>query len=362
MLRAALFDCSTEQGHSEYPLGLGYLKANSPTGWQVDIVEHPSELEGADVIGVSTLTDGMTQAVQIALEYEDTQTPVIVGGQGTLWSGVNDWPFDVVVRGEGEPVWFSILECASKDGPVGLKRPKACQEPTVVQVNTNGRNFDEYRPPVRGNLRGTTVPIITSRGCPYSCYFCSSSKYWGRPRYHSVDRILDEVFKIHHLYPEAKHLCILDDLFIANRRRFHDLFDRWIHKGLHERWTLDGFVRSPDMSNETARMLKAMGFTSVRFGAETASDSLLTKLGKQATQREHQRCIDACNDVGLPVSMSLMQYVPGETVEDRVETAKFIMKNRGKVTVAGNYRFVPFPGTRFYDGRNILEGDWKVRG
>ena len=105
-----------------------------------------------------------------------------------------------------------------------------------------------------------------------------------------------------------------------------------------------------------------MGFRSVRFGAESGSNRMLEIINKQETVEDHQRCVDICNEVGLNVSCSLMQYMPGETPEDRNLTAKFRIKNHRNLCISGNYRFQPFPGTHFYNGENPLEGDWRTRG
>ena len=114
----------------------------------------------------------------------------------------------------------------------------------------------------------------------------------------------------------------MDDLFIVNLPRFNSIYEQWMKAGLNTRWELKGFVRSKAVTLEIARKLKNMGFRSVRFGAESASNRLLKLINKQETVEDHQRCIDICQQVGLNVCASLIQYLPGETAEDRNLTAE----------------------------------------
>lgn len=353
--------CGDEQSVSENPLGLGYLVANAK-GHRAEIVKHPLDLRGADVIGLSALADGMAEAVEVARGF--STYPVILGGQGALWPGaaslkmfnVKKWAFphfDLIVRGEGEAAVNGMLS------PGAMNTSPPGYDSAVVQCDA--MPIDNIKPPLLGHCE-SIVPILTSRGCPHNCSYCSSSSFWGKPRYHSVGYLMDYIRFLGKRYPNCCELRILDDNFLHDKERFDDLFAYWMSHNLQHRWRLQGFARSDDVNFYAAGAMKAMGFRSIRFGAETASDRLLKELGKTTTAADHQRCIDACNEAGLPVTMSLMQYVPGETVEDRRITAEFLLKNKNKVKVQGNYRFVPYPGTKYYAGEDILEGNWKVRG
>lgn len=342
-MKLKLYNClgDNETPVSEYPIGLGYLVTNC-TGADIEIVSKRSDLTDCDMIGLSAVTQGVSEAVQI---LEAADVPVVIGGQCTLWDGLQSFSFKHIVLGEGELALQWIL---------------AGDAERVVKCK-HVEDIDVFSYPERGRCAGA-VPILTSRGCPWNCHFCSSQQYWGKPRYHSAEYFCGEVDYILSRYPAAKLLYILDDLFIANRERFESIYDYWMGHGYHRKLQLHGFVRSNLVDIGMARKLKRMGFRQVRFGAESGSDRLLEVLNKKTTVAQHQNCIDVCNEVGLPVVYSLMSFIPGETVQDRLLTAEFIQRNVGKSQIAGNYAFRPFPGTRFYDGESPLENNWCTRG
>lgn len=333
-MKIKLYSCGER---NQWTLGLGYLKSNC-TG-DITIVTDRNELVDCDLIGLSATASGAKEAVDIVL---NTDIPVAIGGQATMWKGLKEYPFKYIVAGEGERALQSII-----DG-----------EP---YCHDNVPELDVLNYPDRGQ-RGEVVPMLTSRGCPWNCHFCSSQNYWGEVRYHSANYVMSEVEYIERVYPDAKLIYIVDDLFIANIKRFYEIYQKWMSKGMNKRFLLHSLVRSNCMTIDIARKMKAMGFQSVRFGAESGSDRILKILNKQETVADHQRCIDICQEVGLSVGLSLINYVPGETPEDRQLTGRFLARNRRRISVQGDYFFKAFPGTKFYNGENLLDGDWKIRG
>lgn len=335
-MKIKLYSCG-ESTENQWNLGLGYLKANC--SGDITIVIERNELVDCDLIGLSATASGAKEAVEIVLS---TDIPVAIGGQLTMWEGLREFPFKYIVVGEGERAFQSII-----DGE------EYCHE--------NIPDLDVLNYPDRGK-RDEVVPMLTSRGCPWNCHFCSSQNYWGKVRYHSANYVMSEVDYIAKVYPESKLIYIVDDLFIANVKRFYDIYQKWMSKGMNRRFYLHSFVRSNCMTFDIARKMKEMGFQSVRFGAESGSDRILKLLNKQETVADHQRCIDICNEVGMAVGCSLISFVPGETPKDRQLTGRFLSRNRRKISVQGDYFFKAFPGTKFYNGENLLVGDWRLYG
>jgi radical SAM superfamily enzyme YgiQ (UPF0313 family) len=179
----------------------------------------------------------------------------------------------------------------------------------------------------------------------------------------SAEYFMAEVAYLKNKYERMLHLYILDDLFMSDKKRFEKIYDLWMSSCLYG-LSVGGFVRSNLITMRTAQMLKDMGWQNLRFGAESGSNRILKMLNKQATVEDNQRCIDICLEIGLSVSFAMMWYVPGETPEDRELTGKFLNKNLSNpnVSIAGSYQFRPYPGTKFYNGESLLEGEWNTRG
>ena len=340
-MKVKLYQCGGEKPISEFPLGLGYLQSNM-RGAEVHIVPDRTELRDCDLIGLSSSAWGIAEAIDI---LKGSEIPVVIGGQATLWDGLQDYPFAHIVAGEGERALQRILD--------GECLPRVVQTPRIEDLDT-------LVFPNRGKC-GDTIPILTARGCPWRCKFCSSSTFWGGVRFHSAEYFLAEVGEILRLHPQAARLYIMDDLFLVNRARLAEIHQTWLSRGYHKRLKLHGFVRSNTFNFESAWMMKEMGFDSVRFGAESGSDRILKLLQKQATVADHQRTIDIANHVGLPVGGSFMHGIPDETEEDRRLTEAFIRRNEGWFSVQGWYEFKAFPGTAFYRGENPLTSDMRVR-
>lgn len=359
-MKVKLYNClGTESPTSEYSIGLGYLKTNC-TGADIEIVTDRSQLVDCDLIGLSAVAEGVKEAIDI---LQGTDIPVALGGQCTLWEGLEDYSFRYIIYGEGERPLQSIIDgsdLASRLRCEGI----SCGEKKQQRFRyANIPNLDDLNFPDRGRC-AEIVPILTSRGCPYNCHFCSSQKYWGKPRFVSAEYFMEEVAYLVAKYKEMKHLYIIDDLFMSDKERFEEIYERWMATSYPRMFSTGGFVRSNLITMETAKMLKGMGWEKLRFGAESGSNRILKLLNKAATVEDNQRCIDICLEVGLKVSFAMMWYVPGETIEDRQLTGKFLQKNlvNSNVAVAGDYHFRPYPGTKFYNNESLLEGEWNTRG
>jgi radical SAM superfamily enzyme YgiQ (UPF0313 family) len=332
-------------------MGIGYLIANTK-GAEVRYVTSVDDLVGSDIIGLSSTAWGLNEAVSIAKKFKDKLGWVVLGGQGALWGGVDgfDVPskhgFAYVVHGDGELAFQDIVDGQAQLGSVLCKRVE---------------DLDSLNSPERGRC-DVSIPIVTSRGCPFQCKFCSSSAQWGRkPRLRSAENIMEEVRYVAERYKTARELYIQDDLFAYPPKRFNALYEMWIAEGFHKRFRLRSFVRSNMATRYLFLKMKHMGFSRVRFGAESGSDRMLKLLGKGATVADHQRAIDLASSVGIQISASFMHDLPGETERDRQETRHFVARNCDKLIVEGTYAFKPFPGTELWDGESPLDTDMRVR-
>ena len=341
-MKVKLYQCGGEKSRSGVPLGIGYLLTNCKVpGVSLQFVEDPKELfTDNDMIGLSANAQGLKEAVGI---LGKAKVPVVIGGQGTLWPGLTDYPFTHIVVGEGERVFKKILKG---------------EEDRKVIVAENIPVLDSILPPERGKC-GKLVPIMTSRGCPFRCRYCSSQAFWKKVRYHSAERVIEEVAAIIKTYPKCKRVYFLDDLMTTNKTRLRRLRDLWLKRGYQKHFKVWTFVRADTFNEETARILKQLRTERVRFGAESGSDRVLKLLGKTTTVADNHRAIRIGRKHGLTMTAAFMYDIPGETKADRKATKKFIKDT--KITLEGWYRFTPFPGCAMWDGTSPIDNRMRFR-
>ena len=338
-MKIKLYQCGGENAISEYPLGLGYLKTNCKKA-DIEIVKNKKDLKECDLIGLSANAWGLKEAIQI---LEISKIPIILGGQGVLWEPIKNYNFKHIVYGDGETSLNNIID--------GTKEKL---------LHNRITNLDDLEFPDRGNCN-FAIPIITSRGCPKACSFCSAKTFWGNVRFHSAKYFIREVCYILEKYPQAKELRIMDDLFIGHKKRFLEIYEYWMSKGLNKKLKLKSFVRSDLLTLEIGQKMKNMGFYKFRFGGESGSNRILKLLNKQETVEDHQKAIDVAKQLKVPITATFMYDIPGETKKDIKLTQDFINKNKGKLKIEGYYKFRSFPGISLYDGSSPLKINMNVR-
>ena len=327
--------------HSRVPMGIGCLIANAPAGHEYVYTRSRDDLRSCDMVALSSGAVGLKEAVEIAL---DSKSPVIVGGMGTLWDGLEDYPFKHIVVGEGEAAFNAIIG--------GRDLPKKIRMANIADV-------DALKPPDLGGVTRGWLPVMSSRGCPFHCKFCTSQAFWRGARYHSAEYVFAVIDRYISEYDGINTIYFLDDLFIVPPARFVKLYEGWMRREWNKRFGVRGFVRADTLTRETLVRLREMGMRTVRFGAESGSDRILKLLGKGMTVDMYRQVAAWCRELGMVCAASFMHGYPFETPDDAQATKDLIASAR--IKVEGWYKFVSFPGTEMYDGRSPLEHDMKVR-
>ncbi len=349
-----------------YPLGLGYLasylmREGLVREQDIRIVDTIEEVRAfrPDVVGVGSVSHVLKDARAFARQCkEETNCLTVLGGYH-ITAIPRDLPseFDVGVLGEGEVTFCEVVSLFQKGGlrPESLSHvPGVCyRDGSVIRVTEHRpliADLDELPWPYRSRRYSDEAPIFTSRGCPYRCVFCASHGFWGgKYRVRSAESVVSE---IEHLvrWERPRKIVILDDLWMADKRRFREIVDKLVVRRIPHQVTFRGFCRSNVVEEEDIKLLKRMNYRTVRFGAETGSPSLLRRLkGASVTIDDHQRVIDLCEKHELPCGASYMFGVPGETEDDLKATVSFLRKNRGRLDINGLYLFNPIPGTPIWD-------------
>jgi anaerobic magnesium-protoporphyrin IX monomethyl ester cyclase len=392
------------------PLGLAYLAAVSERrGDQVcihdgDVEDKP--LEAAlrefepEVVGITANTTQITAAWRdAALVKSLCDVPVVLGGPHptSLPEESAAKPFvDVVVRSEGEATWLELLG-AWETGGLGsqaapdLKAPHSRMLESLAGityrnadgeiVNTPNRppipvqeldrmpfpawhlfKLDRYTnlQPTVDQVDGLSLPILTSRGCPYRCSYCSQigPRLW---RARSVESVVAEW---RWLVQEqgAVEIGVLDDSFNINRQRVLDISRQLVDEGLHHvPWIMINGIRANLADEEVLGAMKRAGCLRTAFGVESGNQAILDSVvDKHLTLDQVRSAFRAARAVGMETIGFFIVGMPGETEATMEDTIRFACELD---PVVANFSIAtPFPGTEMYEtvqarGR-ILADTW----
>jgi len=186
--------------------------------------------------------------------------------------------------------------------------------------------------------------MLTSRGCPYNCTFCASTRFWPNIRYFSPEYMMEEIKHLRDTYG-VKYITFHDDLFIANTKRLAGLHELVMREGLPKQGFRFSCASSATrITDDTARMLKEMNFVSISMGLESGNQEVLTRLkGKAFKVDINENAVHTLHRHGIHPHASFILGEPQETVEQMMETYDFIKRN--PLSLVNLYVLTPLPGT-----------------
>lgn len=312
------------------------------------------------LIGISSTTPVYNGAINCAKIAKKCQIPVIIGGMHISMA-----PFtltvdmDVGVIGEGEETICDLLNSFIDHGMAFDKKDLQRIDGIAFKdkdrlIITKTRKFikplDKIPMPARDLFKiGEDGTIVSTRGCPYQCVFCSGSHFWrGQVRIFSAERVVSEIRYLLNTY-NVTTIHILDDIFIIDRGRIEKIVKFLEEEGLLRKvnyFTCQ--VRANLVDEKIIDLLKKMKVRSITMGLESGSQRILKFLkGDTVTLKDAERSIRIIKKAGIESKGNFMIGSPGETKEDVLETLKFIRKTR--LDAFEVYFTVPFPGTPLWE-------------
>lgn len=191
-------------------------------------------------------------------------------------------------------------------------------------------------------------PIITSRGCPAKCTFCSAYKVWGKKyRLRSVDNVLEEMRLLRNKYG-IEELMFEDDNVTANPKRAKELFSRMVDEGFNFIWDTPNGAGVWSMDENMLGLMKQSGCIRLNFPVESGSQHVLdTIIRKPLKLSKVRELIKYCRKINLDYGMFLVIGMPGEKIKDMWTSIRFAGYCRSynpHISVA-----TPYPGTALFE-------------
>lgn len=330
-----------------------------------------------DIVGITcpntaNAGDAIEVARLIKEEYSDS-TPVIMGGSHASTSPksiLSSGMVDCVAVGEGEGILTDYCNAVENGTPLlSIQGLLGIDDDGMLVGNAHRdriRDLDTIPFPRRdllpmseyfkfqevhrkniNNMRRPKTTMITSRGCPENCVFCSSRCTWGRLWVgRSPENIVDEIETLVEDYG-IREIDFLDDSMSVSYRRLKELCELLIGRNIDIKWDTPNGIAIWSLDEDILRLMKKAGCYRLTFGIESGNQDTLNFIRKRYTYEHARRIIKYSNRIGLWTIGTMILGFPYETREQMEDTVEFAIDSG--LDLAVFYCAAPFPGTDLYD-------------
>ena len=312
-----------------------------------------------DVVGLSFNVVTVNEVIEISKRVKDELgKKVILGGPSSSGDPrfiLEKSKADCIVRNEGESVTLNLIQknfdLENIFGISYLEKGKLVVNPDQVLIeDVDSIPFPAWHllPDLslykNRSRKFPIAPMVTSRGCPYSCTFCGSANTgW---RYRSADNIVAEIELLSKEYG-VKQIDVLDDNFTLSFNRAHEILDKIIEKKLDVLITFPNGLRADRLNEELIKKMKKAGVYRTGIGIETGDEEVMKNIKKSLDLDKVRASIKLLRKYGIIVFGYFQFGLPGDTKESMQKTVEFAKEvnphwaNFGITT--------PLPGTKLYN-------------
>jgi anaerobic magnesium-protoporphyrin IX monomethyl ester cyclase len=367
------------------PLGLGYIAAYlKQHDISVEIVDCTflSQTQALKkiidskpkIIGIQSMYSMRKKSLELAKLLREHCEFLVVGGPlptSQPEAFLDD--FDVAVIGEGEQTMLELVGQLENGGDLSQINGIAYKDKETGQIKrTPSRtlvdDLDMLPPPSRNlfdensyknyysrKFGYKTAAIMTSRGCPFVCDFCSRPVFGNEFRSRTPSKVVDEIEEVISL--GYNRVWFADDCFTLNRKRLIEVCNEIIKRKLKIGW--ECLSRVDTLDSETAEKMKQAGCLRMFFGIESGNDSILKIMKKQITTRQAYNATQICKYKGIKAGAFFIlgyQGENGKTILDTVKFASSLQLDYLSFTLP-----YPIPGTPLFERLNtklVLE-EWE---
>ncbi len=384
------------------PLGIAYLSATlKQRGYEVQCIDAYGEkiedevdignslkilglnkleicnriLPGTELIGISCMFSNewiYTREVinEISLRFPDSI--IVLGGEHPT-ADPEQCFFDVpslkyIVAGEGEATICEFIEAIDDqknietvNGLILKLKGQIHRNPPRTRIqNINSIPWPDWssipidnylEKKVSYGLQGKrSMPILASRGCPYSCTFCSNSLMWGNQwKVRFVDDVLGEIETYYRKY-QIEHFDFMDLTAIIREDWIVDFCEKLVSKKFKMTWALPTGTRSEALNAKTLEVLKKSGCVKINYAPESGSADSLRRIKKKIDLKRMQESMRIAVKFGIICRANLIIGLPGDGFKDLMRTYLFTIKLAfiGLNDIAC-FGFSPYPGSELHN-------------
>jgi anaerobic magnesium-protoporphyrin IX monomethyl ester cyclase len=332
---------------------------------------------GTVLIGLSLMFSGNWLYNRQLIDYLGAQLPgvkIIAGGEHVTacpeYCLSQTRHLDVCVLGEGEETVVDLVRCIaaeeSLDNVDGIVYRDTNEEiivnkrrTRVVEINAIPRPAWELFPLRKyvehdisyGVIKNElSLPVMATRGCPYTCTFCSSPNMWGTRYYmRSPGDVIDEIQYFKDTYG-ATNFDFFDLTAIIKRDWIIEFSREIVKREINITWQIPAGTRAEAIDDEVARYLFLSGCRNISYAPESGSPEILKQIKKKVVLANMLRSISHSHKEGMNVKLNMMIGFPGEKHRHILETIMFLIKaswyGANDMCPAP---YSPYPGSQLFD-------------
>jgi len=351
---------------------LGTIMRNKGYDVRVYIEDiHPIDMDevlSADLVGISALTSTAPQSYRLADRVREAGGLVVLGGTHTSFLPEEGLAHaDFVIRGEGELAFQELVDA--------IQRGEGFEKIQNLSYLVDGRPVHNPERPKIANLDVNPIPdytlitgwkpggvisIATSRGCPFSCTFCSVPGMYGHAfRTHSIGRVLEEL----ELHKGNLYTFFADDIFTANKKRVKELLRGMIDRGLTPPWGAQ--VRTETVDDpELLQLMRDSNCFNVYVGFESINPRTLKLFQKKQDLAKIERAIERFHAHNIRIHGMFVVGSDEDDLETLDATADFAMKH--DIDSVQFMILTPIPGSPDWESlygrgeRYVISRNWSL--
>ncbi len=326
-----------------------------------------------DIVGISCMyTAYSADAHRVAkiVKGVNRDIPVLMGGAyASAFPDVvmKDNNVDAVVHAEGEETFLALVKRVEnkKDfsGVAGATFRDSSGSVVVNPARDFIKDLDSIPFPARHLLdmslylekhagpyamRAPSSTIITSRGCPNACAYCTIKFVWGSRRWRgrSAVNVVDEMALLYNRYG-VREFQIMDDSAGTSKVRLQEICREILKRGLDIKWTTPNGIAHWFLDEETLRLMKKAGCYRITFGIESGNIHTRVFIGKPFPLEQAKRMMRFANNIGMWTICTFIIGFAFETEEAIMDTVDFACNSGTDMAVF--YLLCPHPGTKVYE-------------
>lgn len=331
-----------------------------------------------DLVALTALTPTIGRALETAQVVKETlpDSIVVMGGYHPTFNFIEtleDENVDIIIRGEGEYIMLNLVQALENQSSLHDVKGIVFEDKNSKEIVVNPeapliQDLDELPFPALNllpmnkyrllDMDTHMTTMITTRGCPMQCSFCSSAAMHGKKiRERSIENIVDEIEYLKTNY-DIDTIAFMDDTFTLKKRKVMAICDEILKRNIEIMWGCTSRVDTLD--EKLLKKMKESGCITIFIGVESADQQQLDNMCKNTTIAKIENAFKIARKLKIRTIASVALGMPGDTKEIMNKTVKFVHKLKPNYAIYS--LATPYPGTRFYKEafeKNLIKiKDW----